>query len=163
MRPKRTIHLQLRWQVNIQGFRAHGHFELASISGLGGLIVKPLGLVIVISVNSFGVSFVFSSGKLPMYVKCGITFRQILTIPRTRWKTDLMDLRRSCQHCYNHVWTKLHKSGPVRMSLDQSGQVWTILNQSGQVWTSLDESGRDWTSLDESGRAWKSLDKSGQV
>ena len=77
----------------------------------------------------------------------------------TRWKTHLMDLRRSCQHCYNHVWTRLDKYGPVWMSLDQSGQIWTSLDKSGQVWTSLDESGRVWPSLDESGQVWMSLDE----
>ena len=82
---------------------------------------------------------------------------------KTRWKTHLMDLRRSCQQCYNHVWTRLDKSGPVWMSLDQSGQVWTSLNQSGPVWTSLDQSGQVWTNLDNSGRVWTTLDKSGQV
>ena len=84
-------------------------------------------------------------------------------ICKTRWKTHLVDLRRSCQHCYNHVWTRLDKSGPVLTSLDQSGQVWTSLNQSGQVWMSMKESGQVWTSLDESGRVWTCLDESWQV
>ena len=48
----------------------------------------------------------------------------------TRWKTHLMDLRRSCQHCYNHVWTRLDNSGPVRTSLDESRQIWTSINKS---------------------------------
>ena len=81
----------------------------------------------------------------------------------TRWKTHLMDLRRSFQHCYYHVWTRLDKSGPVWMSLDQFGQVWTSMNKSEPVWMSLDKYDRIWTSLDKSGWVWTRLDKSGPV
>ena len=79
----------------------------------------------------------------------------------TRWKTHLMDLRQSCQHCYNHVWTRLDKYGPAWTSLDPSVPAWTSLDQSGWVWTSMIESGQVWTSLDESGWVWTSLGQSG--
>ena len=80
------------------------------------------------------VTSITHSLSLPGYWAIHQTFQ-------TRWKTHLMDLRRSCQHCYNHVRTRLDKCGPVWTSLDQSGPLGTSLNQSGQVWTSLEKSG----------------------
>ena len=74
-----------------------------------------------------------------------------------------MDLGRSSQHCYNHVWTRLDKYWQVWTSLYKSGQVWTLLNEPGWIWTSMNESGQVWTSLDKSGWVWMILNKSERV